>query len=370
MSYNKEGIGRYVASLLENFSLEVASKTLLVTLNEQVLPESILKKGFREKNIVVPGGRFVGLRTARAVVKVAREEDNALLLNTHSHLVAWLYTNTAWLVHDISPVVHPEFFGLQDNKAKGFAFNFLFGAAMHKARYILTTTKFVKDEIIAKYNVNSEKVWVIGAGMSDDIEINANEKKTLSKFTLEKYRLSENNYFLAIGTLSPRKNYSLLLKAYADYLVADESAAAKLVIVGKKGWLYDEIFETYNSLKSQLQDKVVFTEYVSDAELIVLLESCKAYVNPSLYEGLGLPLLAAVKAKKPMIVSNIPPFKELTSGLAEFFNPQSEAELVARLKTAPEKGKAPYTAAQAEAVLLQYSWPAVVSRLIDLLKLT
>ena len=80
-----------------------------------------------------------------------------------------------------------------------------------------------------------------------------------------------------VGTLQPRKNVAKLIEAFS--ILKKEHADLKLYIVGKKGWLYDEIFARVTQL--QLQDDVIFSGYVTNAEKNALYKHAQAYVLPS-----------------------------------------------------------------------------------------
>ena len=123
----------------------------------------------------------------------------------------------------------------------------------------------------------------------------------------ERYGLPEQ-YLLFVGTLEPRKNLPRLIRAYAT-LPADERARAPLVLVGKKGWYYDEIFQTVRELG--VERDVRFLGYVPDEDLPALLSGATVFVLASLYEGFGLPLLEAYACGTPVISSNTPALVEV-----------------------------------------------------------
>lgn len=129
-----------------------------------------------------------------------------------------------------------------------------------------------------------------------------------------KYNIKENNYFLYIGTLQPRKNLIELIKAYK--ILISQFPDIKLVICGKKGWLYDEIFAKVKELG--LEDKIIFTGFVNDEEKAKLLKNALAFVLPSLYEGFGIPVLEAMQLGCPVIVSRNSSLTEIV-GVNSFY---------------------------------------------------
>ena len=121
-----------------------------------------------------------------------------------------------------------------------------------------------------------------------------------------------------VGTLQPRKNLVRLIEAFISVNSRQQTVNGKkklkLVIAGKKGWMYEEIFKKVKELN--LEKEVVFTGYVPDEELPVLYKGAACFVLVSLYEGFGLPVLEAFKCGCQVLTSRGSPMEEITDGLA------------------------------------------------------
>jgi glycosyltransferase involved in cell wall biosynthesis len=128
-----------------------------------------------------------------------------------------------------------------------------------------------------------------------------------------------------VGTLEPRKNIKTLIKAYAHLMQDSPVEEISLVIVGGKGWLYEEIFREVERVS--LKTKIIFTGYVTEEEMICLYNGAKIFVYPSLYEGFGLPPLEAMACGVPVIVSNVSSLPEVVGDAALMFSPESFVEL-------------------------------------------
>ncbi len=126
-----------------------------------------------------------------------------------------------------------------------------------------------------------------------------------------------DQFVLYVGTLEPRKNLPIFLKAFQQ--AQAELPDFKLVIAGKKGWLYGDIFATVHSLG--LTDRVIFTDFVSDEDLPALYTLAKLFVYPSLYEGFGLPVLEAMACGAPVLCSNTSSLPEVAGEAAILINP-------------------------------------------------
>ena len=117
----------------------------------------------------------------------------------------------------------------------------------------------------------------------------------------QKYAIGDRPYIFALSTLEPRKNYPRLVRAF-DAARRDSGLPHRLVIGGKKGWLYDEIFATVRELG--VEQEVHFPGFVDDADLAALYSGAEFFAYPSLYEGFGLPILEAMACGTPVLTSD------------------------------------------------------------------
>lgn len=168
-----------------------------------------------------------------------------------------------------------------------------------KAKKIIAISKNTKNDIIKYLKIPEDKIDVVYCGV--DSSFNNTENINLAESILKKHNLSNKKYILYVGTMEPRKNLVTLLKAFRLFL--DEyKLNYDLVIVGQKGWLYDDIFKTLETLR--LNKNVFFTGVVTDEELPFIYKGASLFVYPSIYEGFGLPVLEAMTCGVPVITSN------------------------------------------------------------------
>lgn len=190
---------------------------------------------------------------------------------------------------------------------------------------IISISDSTKNDILKYYNVNSNKVRTIYLGYDKNYFYprSIHDIKTCKT----KYNIS-GDYIVHIGTLQKRKNITRLVKAFA--LLKKRGLKEKLVIVGKRGWLYDEIFETVRNLK--LEKDILFTGYVPLEDLPFLISGSKCFILPSLYEGFGLPLLEAMACGTPVITSNVSSLPEVVGDAGMLINnPYSSDEIAERI---------------------------------------
>ena len=246
-------------------------------------------------------------------------------------------------IFDLSFLHFPEMFRKQDlyqlrNWTK---------YSVRKAAKILTISQSSKADIIKNYRVPEEKVVVTYPGVSDEFKPQSKSQIEAAKI---KYQIA-GEYILYVGTLQPRKNLLRLIEAFSkvisgQWLVTREKKPnhpakgearqrrqlpitdyLQLVIVGKKGWLYDEIFKKVKDLN--LEGKVIFTDFVANEDLPALYSGAKVYVNVSLWEGFGIPVAESLVCGTPVVVSNTSSLPEVVGDAGILVNPESVNEIAA-----------------------------------------
>ena len=199
------------------------------------------------------------------------------------------------------------------------------GYSIKKAAKIITISQSSKADIVKYYKVPDEKVVVTYPGVEEEFKPQPKEKIEAVKI---KYRIS-GEYILYVGTLQPRKNLTGLIEAFKKITQNSELRTQnfQLVIVGKKGWQYGQIFKKVQELN--LEDKVIFTGFVKDADLQALYSGAKCFINISLWEGFGIPVAEAMACGLPVVVSNTSSLPEVAGGAGILVNPESVNEIAA-----------------------------------------
>lgn len=229
---------------------------------------------------------------------------------TH-YLPAFLPFKSAISIMDLSYMHFPQLFKKRDL----YQMKFWTKLSVRKAKKIFTISNASKSDIIKIYRVPESKVVVTYPGIKLKTQM-SNLKTTTQNLKLlkDKYEI-EGEYVLFVGTLQPRKNIKRLIEAFSKL----SEKGMKLIIVGKKGWMYEEILEAPK--KFGVEDKVNFLDFVTDEELSALYKNALCIVLPSLYEGFGLPVLEAMQNGCPVITSNISSLPEAGGDAALYFDP-------------------------------------------------
>lgn len=233
------------------------------------------------------------------------------------YLPRWCPCPAVMSIMDLSYIHFPEMFKKRDlwQLRKWTA------SSVKKAKRILTISQFSQNAIIDYYHLNPKKVVVAYPGL----KMTKNKKKV----DLRKYNV-EGDFLLYVGTLQPRKNLNKLIEAFSRLSNQD----LKLVVVGKKGWLYKEIFEKVKKLN--LTKKVIFTGFVPDEDLPAFYQKAQCFVLISLYEGFGLPALEAMHYGCPVVVSNVSSLPEVVGEAGILVDPNKTEEIANGIEKAIE----------------------------------
>jgi len=303
------GIGRYIRSLIpelqKNFELILlGNKNDLSKYNVKVIP--VLKPPYHP------------LEQLELFKKIPEAE---IFWTPHFNvpLLPLRVKKRIATIHDIfhlTPFSRLNFF-------QKFYARLLYKNALKKSNIVFTISEFTKSEIIKYFpfmKKNIHKIKVIPRFAESIFKKKKFGKDERTTF-LRKYD-SPQNYILYVGNIKPHKNITGLIEAFT-YLVK-EKPSLKLMCVGQKENFITGNYNIKELLKEKgLEDKVIFTGIISDNELIKLYHFAEFLILPSFYEGFGLPPLEAFACGCPVIVSDIPPLREVCGNAAFYVNPFS-----------------------------------------------
>lgn len=229
---------------------------------------------------------------------------------------------TAVAIMDLSYIHFPEMFTKKD------LFQLIHWTAYSakQAEVIFTISQSSKRDILKYYQVPEERVIVTYPGIKQESVIMKQESGI--EEIKNKYGISDK-YVLFVGTIQPRKNIERLIKAFDRVLKEDRHTNLQLIIVGKRGWLYESILKRPKELG--IEEKVIFLNFVPDEELDILYRNALCFCLPSLYEGFGLPVLEAMKRGCPVITSKVSSLPEAGGEAALYFNPESVEDIAEKI---------------------------------------
>lgn len=200
--------------------------------------------------------------------------------------------------------------------------------SIKKAKHILAISQATKDDIIERYGIPKERITVTYPGY-DPKKFKRQNSKIKNEGTKRKYKIS-GDYVLFLSTLKPSKNIENLIEAYK--ILSDENLDLKLVIAGKKGWMYDSIFEKVKSLG--LEKKIVFTGFIPDEDVTGLMSGASVFCLPSFWEGFGIPVVEVMAMGIPVVVSDTGSLPEVVGDAGVIINPYKPVSIALGIKEA------------------------------------
>jgi glycosyltransferase involved in cell wall biosynthesis len=208
--------------------------------------------------------------------------------------------------------------------------------SVNNAKRILTISNASKNDILKLYGLPKSKVDVAYPGIKD-IHISQEQTLSLNEIKLKatgmkdfqkKYGIKDG-YILFVGTIQPRKNILRLIDAFSQLINNVKYKDLTLIIIGKPGWMYEEIYAAPKKYK--VENKIMFLSEITNEELPSWYKNAQCFVFPSLYEGFGLPVLEAMVNGCPVITSNVSSLPEVGGEAAIYVNPESTADLLQKL---------------------------------------
>lgn len=328
--YRSAGIHRYIYGVLSNLPAQDETLQYSVLLNHP-LAEAAAAKNLRQRQ-----GMFKTDDPKRRIVWEQVIQPFALhqLKPDLYHAMAFVAPRFVpcpfvVTVYDLSFIRYPQVL----TGARRKYLQLFTRSTCERAARVIAISESTANDLVELMGVPSEKIDVALPGVSAEFEPRPHEE-------IEAFRRKHNlpeRFFFFLGTLEPRKNLPMLLRAYAQLPQSDREAV-HLVLGGGKGWMYDEIFETIARYPDQLAATVHMPGFVNADELVLWYNAAEALVYPTLFEGFGIPILEAMACGKPVLASN-------SSSLPEAVGKSGEAGVLL-----PPDDEAAWTAALAKMI--------------------
>ena len=189
------------------------------------------------------------------------------------------------------------------------------------AHHIVVPSQRTRDDLIVHYRVPETRISVIHHGVEARFrDVNQIQTERLrTRYGLVK------PFVLAVGTIQPRKNLPLLTQA-----VAQSQLDHDVVIAGKRGWMSERVTTALEA--AGLGQRLRMIDYVPDEDLPALYAAADVFVQPSRFEGFGMPVLEAMSAGTPVLSASGSSLTEITGDAASLFDPDDVSMLAELLK--------------------------------------
>ncbi len=231
------------------------------------------------------------------------------------------------------------------------------------ATHILADSEATRSDLVAMYGTPPHKITVSYPG-TDESLLPVTDRSVIQA-AKDRYRIP-GDYFLYIGTLQPRKNLRRLVDAYAELIGRLSETSVHLVLAGKRGWLYDELFAHVEDLG--LDGHIHFPGYVAEEDKAALLSGALGFVFPSLHEGFGLPVLEAQACRCPVVTSTTSSLPEVAGQGALLVDPREPAAIANAMgRLLREPGLVNQLVQRGLRNVERFSWGMCARRILDVI---
>ncbi len=311
---SKAGLGRYALSLVQHLRETDIGNSLYLFYNRRpgghlpselaALPARRVQLGYKPWRMAVWLGHLAHVPFDTLLPSRTR------LFHATEHLLPYFKgIPTVLTVHDLIFERFPQY-----HKRLNYLFlTRTMPLFTQRATAVIAISQATKEELMSLYRVPAAKIHVIYEAPAPHFRP---QPDAAIADVRARYHLPER-YLLTVGTLEPRKNLVRLLKAFER--VHARGLVDALVIVGAKGWLYEDFFRELRS--SKVRSHVILPGYVPDEVLPAMYAGATLFVLPSLYEGFGLPVLEAMACGTPVAASRAGALPEVGGQAAYYFDP-------------------------------------------------
>lgn len=275
------------------------------------LPRRNVRLGYKPWRLAVLLGQVGRLPFNRLVPGVE-------LFHSTEHLLLPLRgVPTVLTVHDLIFKLFPSY-----HKPLNYWYlNLAMPLFCRRADAIIAVSEASRRDIIEQYGVEPAKIHVVYEAAADYFRPPAPEEIEMAR---EKYGLPDQ-FLIHLSTVEPRKNLDRLLDALL--LLRRDFPRLRLVLVGAKGWLVDDFFARLE--RDALLDVVLSLGWVPDEDLPAVIAAADLAVQPSLYEGFGLPILEHMACGQVVAASNSSSHPEVGGEAAAYFDPLDVEQMAA-----------------------------------------
>jgi glycosyltransferase involved in cell wall biosynthesis len=374
---NSRGYGRHARALLNALiNLDARNEyTLLMDDNwaPGMFPPRAQVKWVRTG---VPAATAASANSHRSVLDLVRMSralsdwsfDLVLFPTIYTYVPVFSPAKKVVVIHDVIAETYPHL-TLPSLPAKLF-WRSKVAAGRWQADAIATVSNFSREGIVNHFKIDPDRVFVIGEASDPIFRVLPNPKPTPRLCALD--LIGDTRMVVYVGGFSPHKNLEALVSAFARITSQSSFSDLRLVLVGEDK---KEVFHSYSgTIRRQVEalgigERVIFTGYLPDEELVVLLNLATVLVLPSLMEGFGLPAVEAAACGCPVIATNASPLPELFGEGGIFIDPTEQDELETALSLVVESASLrEHMRREGLAAAGRLTWESAARQMMDLIR--
>ncbi len=261
-------------------------------------------------------------------------------------------------IHDLIPILFPHYNANTDILEKTIR-------SIGKDNYAICVSENTKRDLLkyAPY-INPDKVFVSLLAASSDLFYKCDDKIKFAEIK-RKYNIPDK-YFLSLSTLEPRKNIDHVIRSFIKMITEKKVDDLSLVLVGKKGWDFEKIFQEYENAK-ELKSRIIITGRIPDDDLACIYSNANSFYYMSFYEGFGLPPLEAMQCGLPSVVSNTSSLPEVVGDAGILLDPKDQLALTQNMwKLYSDENYRSEMSLKSIEQSKKFSWEATVQQHVDI----
>jgi glycosyltransferase involved in cell wall biosynthesis len=266
---------------------------------------------------------------------------------------------TVSIVADLQHMYYPSFFSKQELNNR----NYFYDQVKKKVDVIIAISSYTKETVIEKLKFSPEKVFALPIAIHSRLMI---PPPDYAFPILEKFHLKGKTYCIYPANFWPHKNHKLLLTAFNIFQKKHPRFDLHLVLTGEK-IAGDQVLEEA-AKRMGIEEKVRFTGYLPERELAAVWRHSYFLVFPSLFEGFGIPLVEAMRYKRPILAGNTTSIPEVAEDAAIYFDPKKPDKIVTALyRIMTDKKLYDSLVKKGQKHLKKYDFDKMVDRYLDIL---
>ena len=227
-------------------------------------------------------------------------------------------------VHDIIPLILPS-----STKVNIPRYTSMLRTALRDADVIFSVSECSKRDVVQFLNIPEQRIHVTYQSVDIPEQLKNITQDECVQFLKNNYDLKFAEYFLYYGAIEPKKNVAKIIEAFSQ-----AKTDCPIVIVGKDGWLFDDVQRLLQSahMNSKGRKRFIRIPYLPFQQLMFLLRGARGLVFPSLYEGFGLPVLEAMQMGCPVITSHVSSLPEVGGEAVHYVDPYDTESIVSAVE--------------------------------------
>ena len=301
------GIGTYLQSLINPIIRDLKKVNFFLLINKNI-DYTLYLDSISSKNItfIVINSPIYSIREQIEIpIKLPLNID--LYWSPHYNVPILLRSKILVTIHDIYHFIDLDF----KQYLRRLYAKFMLNLIKYKSNSIISVSDFSRTELVRKLYFNEESLNTIYNGIGKEW-ISTSDYKN-------------NNQILYVGNFKKHKNLDILIEAFTK--IECNSKYELILIGGDKNSL-----NSSSQLKVDKYSNIKCYKTVPQKELITYYNRAYLFVFPSIYEGFGFPPLEALSCECPILISDIPVFKEIYADIACYFNPYDANDLVEKIE--------------------------------------